>query len=103
MLIATDRTVYWGDSLGRKPLNKRKMQYLFEVFMNLLANAFPSVSWKRSDENYMIDVLEYEPQRESFSCGFYVYGCNIRFCTERLEYATCQQQRVPLQEDVHFA
>ncbi len=40
--------------------------------MNLLANAFPSVTWKRSDENYMIDVLEYEPQRESFSCGFYV-------------------------------
>ncbi len=24
ILIVTDRTVYWGDSLGRKPLNKTK-------------------------------------------------------------------------------
>ncbi len=50
--------------------------------MKLLANAFPSVSWKRSDETYMIDVLEYEPQRESFSCGLYVMAAISDFARE---------------------
>ncbi len=46
--------------------------------MKRLANTFPSVTWKRSDDNYMIDVLEYEPQRKSFQLRIFRYGCNIR-------------------------
>jgi len=41
------------------------------------------VQWVVMDENYMTEVLRFEKQQDSYSCGFYVIGAAMKFADER--------------------
>jgi len=70
--------VYWGDSLGVAPPPK------FREAVKTFLQALPGdVGWTIRDEKYMTDVLNFEKQQDSYSCGFYVLGAAITFADDR--------------------
>ncbi len=100
MPIATDRAMNGCESLRRKPLNRRKLRYLYVVFIKCIENAFLADTLKRSEENYMIDVLEYDMQGGRCSYGFFImaaisyWDMKTRICLMSTTDCTASRTRV---------
>lgn len=77
MVIVEDQKIFWGDSLGSAPFGTASRTVL-DVMKAICECLFPSEKWviqlkKNVDYcNYMLDVLQFEKQRDAYSCGFYI-------------------------------
>lgn len=84
MVIVKDQKIYWSDSLRQNPFQSQGRSIL-DVTKALFKNLFPESDWviqKNSDGtlcNYMIDVLNYDLQKDGYSCGFYVLATLCTF------------------------
>ena len=83
LVIASDGKVSWGDSLGYKPFGSRSK--IVDIVHKIMSRCFRSSDWviqMNSDDvykNYMIDVLGYVPQKDTYSCGMYVISTLCHF------------------------
>jgi len=56
----------------------------FREAVKTFLQALPGdVGWTIRDEKYMTDVLNFEKQQDSYSCGFYVLDAAMKFADDR--------------------
>ena len=65
--------VWWGDSLNYIPFGN-----ILEVVQKVIEKIC-KVSCKIQSENYLLECLNYEKQRDGYSCGFYVVSAICQF------------------------
>lgn len=84
IVIVQQRTIYWGDSLRSVPFGLQPRNVV-EIVKMIMTHLFPGDQWHISRKqdgqmnNYMVDVLGYDGQRDAFSCGFYVLATLCSF------------------------
>ncbi|KAI0562916.1 Papain-like cysteine peptidase [Gracilaria domingensis] len=71
--------LYWGDSL-RAEISDGRLRFVIAAIEYALNT---TVEWEISGKNYMLDVLLYKKQMDSYSCGAYVLSCMSSFCRTR--------------------
>ncbi|KAI0558363.1 hypothetical protein FGB62_215g01 [Gracilaria domingensis] len=71
--------LYWGDSL-RSEITDGRLRFVIAAIEYALNT---TVEWEISGKNYMLDVLLYKKQMDSYSCVAYVFSCMSSFCRTR--------------------
>ena len=72
------KTFFWGNSLRTSPEKE-----LFRLFQSVVDAVFQNkLPWVADSCNFMLDILKYEEQQYSFSCGPYIVSLMTEFASD---------------------